>query len=417
MKDYYKILGVDEEASEEEIRARWIELMKRHHPDLHRKPFDDEEIKEINEAYEVLRDHSKRLDYDLERTLKRSFLKKVYDRTGKRNLFFKIWIPISLFLFFIVTGWVVIKWVYHPKILQSEAPYEIEKILEKKSPIPTPGEKKASEMGVEIKVPDETPPLISPPSTPMELKPLPPFPLVTGEKKRPIPKDELIPKQVEKREASLRVEIPKEVSKGVYEEVPKGVLHEGIREASNELPKGVTHEIPKEITDETPREASLELQKEVQREHPQEDQKETIKEIPREIRKAVSLPLSLLAKEEEVKRFYVDYLDRYEQKDIQGFMNLFSQKAVQNQKEGYDEIRKIYKNFFDQSQKLHYRMEEVKIEIYQNRVEVKARYQVDQTLKRGEVEKIWKGNIHWVLAKEDGRLKIVALNYQHEKAP
>ena len=34
MKDYYKILGVEEEASEEEIRARWIELTKRYHPDL-----------------------------------------------------------------------------------------------------------------------------------------------------------------------------------------------------------------------------------------------------------------------------------------------------------------------------------------------------------------------------------------------
>lgn len=395
MKDYYRILGVDEEASEEEIRARWIALMKRHHPDLNQEPLNGEEIKEINEAYEVLRDPSKRLDYDLERTLKRSFVKKLYGRTGKRNLVFKRGVSISLFLSFIVVGWVVIKWVYLPKVLQSEAPYEIEKILEKENPFSTQMDQKEA----------------SPP----------PFPEMAREKEKPTLKDEHLPKQAVKKEISLRVEIPEETSKGVYEEIPKEGPHEGIKEAvikeaSKELSKEVANEISKEIPAETPRGTSLDVQKEVQKEIPQGGQKETMREIPRETRRAVSPP-PLLAQEEEVKQFFVDYLDRYEQKDLQGFMNLFSQKAIQNQKDGFDEIRKIYKNFFDQSQRLHYRMEEVKIEIYQNRAEVKARFQVDQQLKKREVEKIWKGNIQWVLVKEDGVLKIVALNYQNEKSP
>jgi len=67
MKDYYKILGVEEEASGEEIRARWIELTKRYHPDLGKTKQADEKIKEINEAYEVLMDKFKRFDYDFER--------------------------------------------------------------------------------------------------------------------------------------------------------------------------------------------------------------------------------------------------------------------------------------------------------------------------------------------------------------
>ena len=49
MKDYYKILGVEEEASGEEIRARWIELTKRYHPDLSKKSDAEENIKKINE--------------------------------------------------------------------------------------------------------------------------------------------------------------------------------------------------------------------------------------------------------------------------------------------------------------------------------------------------------------------------------
>ena len=50
MKDYYKILGVDEEASDVEIRDRWLELAKRYHPDLGKTKEGDEKIKEINEA-------------------------------------------------------------------------------------------------------------------------------------------------------------------------------------------------------------------------------------------------------------------------------------------------------------------------------------------------------------------------------
>src|SRR4030042_1555055 len=78
MKDYYEILGVEKEASDEEIRARWVELAKRYHPDLGKTKEADEKIKEINEAYEVLKDDSKRFEYDFERTLKRSVIKKAH---------------------------------------------------------------------------------------------------------------------------------------------------------------------------------------------------------------------------------------------------------------------------------------------------------------------------------------------------
>jgi len=53
-------------------------------------------------------------------------------------------------------------------------------------------------------------------------------------------------------------------------------------------------------------------------------------------------------------------------------------------------------------------VEGMKIEIYQNRVEVKARFRVDQRLKKRGEEIVWKGNIRWVLVKEDGNLKIIS---------
>jgi hypothetical protein len=57
----------------------------------------------------------------------------------------------------------------------------------------------------------------------------------------------------------------------------------------------------------------------------------------------------------------------------------------------------------------------MKTEIYQNRVEVKARFRIDQVLKKQKQEKVWIGNIRWVLGREDGDLKILSLDYQNEK--
>ncbi len=139
-----------------------------------------------------------------------------------------------------------------------------------------------------------------------------------------------------------------------------------------------------------------------------------------------SLPLSLnaqinpfpplLATKEEVNQFFATYVDRYTQKDINGFLSFFSLKAIQNQKDGLEEMRKIYTNFFNQSLALRYRIEEMRQEIYQNAVEVKARYVINQVLKGGGKEREWSGPIRWVLVKEDGALKILSLDHQHMKS-
>lgn len=64
-KDYYKILGVDKNASEKEIKAAFRKLARKHHPDVNpNDPKAEERFKEINEAYEVLGDPDKRSKYD-----------------------------------------------------------------------------------------------------------------------------------------------------------------------------------------------------------------------------------------------------------------------------------------------------------------------------------------------------------------
>lgn len=66
MKDYYAILGVGRDSSQDEIKRAYRNLARRYHPDANKDdPTAEDKIKEINEAYEVLSDPEKRARYDM----------------------------------------------------------------------------------------------------------------------------------------------------------------------------------------------------------------------------------------------------------------------------------------------------------------------------------------------------------------
>src|SRR3989344_9189477 len=71
-KDYYSILGVEKNASEEEIKKAYRKLAHKYHPD--KSGGDDVKFKEINEAYQVLGNKEKRAQYDR--------FGATFDRTG-----------------------------------------------------------------------------------------------------------------------------------------------------------------------------------------------------------------------------------------------------------------------------------------------------------------------------------------------
>jgi curved DNA-binding protein len=63
-KDYYEVLGVQRDASPEQIKRAYKRLARKFHPDVSKEPDAEERFKEVGEAYDVLRDKEKRATYD-----------------------------------------------------------------------------------------------------------------------------------------------------------------------------------------------------------------------------------------------------------------------------------------------------------------------------------------------------------------
>jgi len=391
MKDYYKILGLKKDASEEEIRNQWAHLVKKYHPDqLKGEGGEDRRLKEINEAYQVLKHSSTRTKYDL---------KMIYDQRKRRLNGARTSIIISGLIGFILIG---------ASYFSGDKPS-----LPDQSSIPTK--------------------LAATVQNPFDIGTIPPFfkdsPDRTSQKKSETPNPKFPTTEeavVERVDLEESLTLPTTSNKNLPLEIRKSVDKVSFKRDESKVSSPESNLNPISTITIQPlqsieRPASEQkdstvfqiIQPSLQSISDKGDKRIESREIEVQIAQVASP--SLLTTEEEVRRFFLRYAEQYRQKNLDGFLSLFSQKAIQNQRDGMERLREVYGNFFNLSKEIRYRIEEMKIEIYQNAVEVKARYEIVQVTKRDK-ERSWGGDIRWVLIKEGGELKILSLDYQHHKS-
>ncbi len=386
MIDYYKILGVKETASEEEIREHWVEWMRKLHPDhIGEKGKEGRRVKEINEAYEVLKYSSSRAQYDLRRVYERRRKIVSFRRAVFRKSYFLL-LPVLLGLIYL-------------SLHESD-----------------------------------------PPSTPKQVE----KPATDSNKK-----SNSLPLEEENLRFKGRQSFQKpSLFVGTGEASPQETGKRSLKEKAKEAPRKISKETPGKISIGDSKETlqgieenhSLSSSPQASSKPVKDDQDERrggVTQQPAEEKRISKIPQkekngasnqqpgdsnaprfmnNRVAGEDEVERFFEDYLRCYTQRDIDGFLSFFSPGAIQNRKENIDEIKRIYAQFFNQSESLLYHLKNPKIDIFPNNARVRASYEIRQVLKTGDT-RVWKGNIEWALIREGGGLKISGIQYQHDRSP
>jgi curved DNA-binding protein CbpA len=417
MKDYYKILGVKKSASEAEIREHWVQLMRKLHPDQRMEgALEEERIKEINEAYQVLKHSSTRVEYDL---------KRAYDQEKGGSYFRRVSLPLGIPIILLILAAVYLK---SPHITIQQALVTQDKInqINQKNQI---DQKNQANQTNQINERNQ-----------INLSRLPRSESVRGEMQSLFHRDQT--DQINQKDQRNQMNQINPIASTRRKPKRSNVLND-----NNDLnlariePIDSTTQLIQGHND--PMDQNIQLMQ--QRYDPvavlnqtnqineidqinqrnqinqtdqidKKDERDQTDKIAASTRQRIDASTPLIATEEEVRHFFANYTERYTQKDLDGFLSLFSPRAVQNRQDGLEGIRKIYGNFFKQSQEIEYYIDDIKIEIYQNAAEVKARYELVQLLKKSGEKKIWRGDIRWTLVKEGGALKILSLDYQPQKS-
>jgi hypothetical protein len=407
-KDYYKILNLRSDATDDEIRARWVELVKSHHITFELGEFDDK-VKDINDAYHVLKNPATRLEYDLERTFE----------SKKKGPHLSRWVLRTGFV--LVVAVLCVVYFENPEIPQhliekSQGVAVLPKV-EKRLPISESPKPPAIQV-----VEKEVPAVAAVPSLPhprekagVEETEGDAGPGVYPQAPLPIPlkstEDGTVDQQKIKETGSALSSGKSAQSKvtrptsGTPPASPGGGGEKVIR--TNLSQRNITrNSSPSKTKGSVPTEKVTKI---AQGKTSSPDPVKTTTADP-------DSPSSLLAREDEVKEFFQNYTKAYGGGDVDAFLALFSLKAVQNRDENFEDLKGIYRRFFSQSRELHYQLQDLKFEIYRNGVEATARYVLDQILKRTGEKRTWRGTIRWVLTREGGVLKIISLDYKHQES-
>ena len=340
MKDCYKILGIRESATEEEIRKRWIELAKHYHPDSCESTKDVEKIKEINEAYQVLKHSSTRLQYDLERT---------YGKKKKGFHLRRFFFVIAILTVFLAVGTIVLK---RDRVPFPSKPHIRKEINQRKLTNPADEKKQVNQANQKS-----------------AQKPATLIPASEAETSAGAPK--IVRKELSRLHPKA---IPETFAEEVTKVVPASSEHsmalpaaaqtESVDKASSQavLKSETLEKIKKTVsTLRVLRTDRIEPKESAPEHHETENTTQATTTTPNpkvgiEVQTVHVEPVGSSATEQEVQEFLANYVDRYTRKDIEGFLSFFSSEAIQNNRDGFRKIRKSYTDFFRESLNLAYRL-------------------------------------------------------------
>ncbi len=432
VKEYYDVLGLPEGASLEEVTARYLVLKRSIISAIEQGRKPPKTIQEINEAYVKLKESKipTAVNFDLEEHLRKSITSVRAERRKARKR--KIILISSVLAVFLVVGISLLmlqgpKEALPPGSTSPEDPnLKTKASLEKAGPFSALEPKTPEKMGQVSKVVPKEP---GKPPLPEKAKPAASIPSPQEPRKASIPP----PKPAPSVEVALAV--PKEPSKPPIKERAKPVA-EGVVgvEVAKQFPPAPAPETPlkapqeMKVTVETPVvplvppppkpappvEAKAAPQEASKTPKPQSSKApEPVREKEQ---KVASVSPSAIASDLEVRNFFDNYLGKYNRKEINGLIALFSAKAVQNQKDDVEKIRKTYEKFFDQMESVNYQIAITGIEPKQDKLEVKAQYVLEGIVAKGRRMQTWKGQIQWVLVREGGALRVLSLNYQPQSS-
>jgi hypothetical protein len=425
LKEYYEILGLREGASLEEVTARYLALKKHTIFSIERGQKPDKTLQEINEAYVKLRESKLpvAVNFDLEEHLRKSFTSVRTERRRVRRK--KIIISSGILAIFLIVGISLLmlegpKETIPPGSTSPEDPnLKTKGSLEKAGSFSPIESKTPEKMAQAAKVvpkepskstPPESPKPVAKPPIPPALKPAPPI-----EVAKAVPQEPSKPAIAERAKPVTEGVGRVEPAKPTPQEPPPSPMKE-----PQELKAKVEAPVvplavppppkpapPVEVAKVAPQEASK-IAKPESAKAP-----EPVKEKEQ---KVASVSPSVIASDLEVRTFFENYLVKYNRKEINSFISLFSAKAIQNQKDDIEKIRKTYENFFAQMESVNYQIAITGIEPKQDRLEVKAQYELEGVVAKGRKMQTWKGQIRWVLVREGGALKVLSLDYQPQSS-
>jgi len=444
MKEYYKIFGLEEGASIDEVTARYMELKKQLISAVEKRQKMDITFEEINEAYRKIKKSRAPMiaQFDLDELLKKQYqVRMAESRKAKVK---KIILTSGVVAVCLIVGAVIFilerPGVPRPWSTSQEGPdQKTRRSLEEDArPSALEAKKPAKIADGVTKEPDKSAALESLKPGAKDSEGIETAKLST---EQPTEISVTEPEKMKGKEepltsAALKPAPLPEAAKATPQEPMKSVLPEESKHVPEKI-GGIeaAKPIPKESSfASTPRAEEVKIKEEaptpsVSRTAPPTEAAKGIPQEPgkiggadrakipeqkKEEEKIASLPVAPLAiaSDEEVRRFFDEYIVRYNRKEVNNFLSFFSPKAIQNQKDDLRRIKATYETFFDHMESIRYRININQIEPKQDRVEVKAQYELEGIVAQGRRAQNWKGQIRWVLIRENGALKIISLDYQ-----